>query len=83
MKSWRPRRARRRLLSENGAADRQDQVLARWLNPRLSWRQSRPGIWSASLVRHKSDAEHCASIPAASLVLMDMNIYLVEDITSG
>lgn len=34
-------------------------------------------------MRHKSGAEHCASIPAASLVLMDMNIYLVEDITSG
>lgn len=49
-----------------------------WLARRtlLSWRQRR-GSRSASPAENKTSAENCASTCTASLLLMDMNIYLV------
>lgn len=64
-------------------ADRRGQVLLRlacWTP--LSWRQRRCGSWSASPAKNKTSAEHYASTRAASLLLMDINIYMVWKIFS-
>lgn len=48
-----------------------------------SWRRRRCGSWSASPSENKTSMQCCASFRAASLLLMDINIYVVlEDFFS-